>query len=109
MTTGESDIRAACHEAGVDPVTLLHVLFEGLESRHRTYRQTFADVGPDAGLFVEVSDLIAASGGDGGETPKSLLAAIELHLRLRADRERADAALQVVATVAKGYLMKAEH
>lgn len=48
--------------------------WEGLEYRHRTYRQTFGPaMGPDTGLFVEVCDLMEMA-GPREPTPASLLA-----------------------------------
>lgn len=108
MITTHEDIDGACHTAHVDAIDVLCAIFTGLEYRHRTYRQTWGpNMGPDAGLFTEVSDLMEMDGVD--ESPPSILAAVELHLRIRAKREKTDPAVQIAWTVAKGYLAKANH
>jgi hypothetical protein len=108
MTTTHADVAQACAINNVDPIDVLCCVFQGLESRHRTYRQTFGgEMGPQGGLFVEVSDLMTMDGTE--ETPASLLAALELHLKIRAKREPADASLAVAWEVARGYLQKANH
>jgi hypothetical protein len=108
MITTHEDIDAACHQARIDPIDLLCTLLAGLEYRHRTYRQSWnPSIGPEAGLFIVVSDLMEMENTD--ESPVSLLAAVELHLRIRARRERDDRAVQLVWRVARGYLEKADH
>jgi hypothetical protein len=108
MTTTHSDIARACALNGSDPISVLYALFEGLESRHRTYRQTWGpDMGPGAGLFTEVVDLMDMEATE--ETPPSILAAVELHLRIRVKREPANAALAVAWEVTRGFLQKANY
>jgi hypothetical protein len=106
MTT-KDDIDVACTAVRVSAADVLCTLFEGFEYRHRTYRQTFAqEMGPDGGLMVEVSDLMDMGGED--HLPPSILAAIELHLRIRAKLEPANKPLAVAWEVARGYLQKAD-
>jgi hypothetical protein len=108
MLTTQQGIARACREAHVDPADLLCCLMEGLEYRHRTYRQTFGPgMGPDAGLFVEVSDLMEMAGPD-EPTPASLLAAVELQMRVRARLEPDNTPLRVVQTLVKGCLSRAD-
>lgn len=107
MTAIQSDMIASCTAADVTPLEVLCTLLEGFEYRHRTSRQTFStEVGPEGGVLVELSDLMEMAGDD--RTPPSILAAIELHLRVRAKLEPTNRPLGVAWAVALTFLRGAD-